>query len=56
VSVSAATRVSKMVSHRAGNPAAMLTAIHTPHPLATITAASGRDVASRHGLPRSFVG
>jgi hypothetical protein len=41
--VSAATRVWKMVSHRAGNPTAMLTRIHTPAPPMTSTAASGRD-------------
>src|SRR2546421_8578361 len=43
VRVSAATRVWKMVSHRAGNPTTTLTTIHTPAPLMTHTAASGRD-------------
>jgi hypothetical protein len=43
VSVSAATRVWKMISHRAGNPAAMLMAIHTVAAVTTATAASGRD-------------
>jgi hypothetical protein len=43
VSVSAATTVWKMVSHRAGNPTAMLTAIHTAAAVTTSTAVSGRD-------------
>jgi hypothetical protein len=43
VSVSAATTVWKMVSHRAGNLAAMLTAIHTAAAVTTSTAVSGRD-------------
>jgi hypothetical protein len=43
VSVSAATRAWKMVSHRVGNPTAMLTAIHTVTAMTTSTTVSGRD-------------
>lgn len=43
VSVRAATSVWKMVSHRAGNPAAMLAMIQAPAAVTTNTAASGRD-------------
>ena len=43
VSVSAATTVWKMISHGAGNPTAMLTAIHTAAAVTTSTAVSGRD-------------
>lgn len=41
--VKAATRVWKTVSHRARNPTAMLTTIHTPAALTTSTETSGLD-------------
>lgn len=44
-SVSAATRVWKTVSHRAGNPAARLIPIHVPAAPRTSTATTGRDAS-----------
>jgi hypothetical protein len=41
--VSAATKVWKMVSHRAGDPTAMLAAIHAAAAPMTSTTAGGRD-------------
>jgi hypothetical protein len=41
--VSADTTVSKTVSHRAGNPATMLSASQATAPVTTKTAAAGRD-------------